>query len=90
MLTKKLNYNVSGTFVQDLIIRQMRKVAHFSKLWHEAMQEGDDVRGGLYCRMVGFEQAQIWSLMNIQGFEEDDDEFTMVSEYIVDAITLMK
>ena len=39
--------------------------------------------------MLGFEQAQIWSLMNIQGFE-NDAEFTMVSEYIVDAIALMK
>ena len=27
MLTKKLNYKVSGTFVQDLIIRQMQKAA---------------------------------------------------------------
>lgn len=90
MLTKKLNYKVSGTFVQDLIIRQMQKAAHFSKLWHEAMQDGDDVRDDLYCRMMGYEQAQIWSLMNIQGFEKDDDEFIMVSEYIVDAITLMK
>ena len=89
MLTKKLNYKVSGTFVQDLIIHQMQKAAHFSKLWHEAMQDGDDVRGGLYCRMLGYEQAQIWSLMNIQGFE-NDAEFIMVSEYIVDAIALMK
>lgn len=90
MLTKKLNYKVSGTFVQDLIIRQMQKAAHFSKLWHEAMQDGDDVRDRLYCRMMCYEQAQIWSLMNIQGFEDDDDEFIMVSEYIVDAIALMK
>lgn len=89
MLTKKLNYKVSGTFVQYLIIHQMQKAAHFSKLWHEAMQDGD-VREGLYCRMMGYEQAQIWSLMNIQGFEKDDDEFIMVSEYIVDAIALMK
>ena len=90
MLTKKLNYKVSGIFVQDLIIRQMQKAAHFSNLWHEAMQDGDDVRGGLYCRMLGFEQAKIWSLLEIQGFENNDDEFTMVSEYIVDAIALMK
>lgn len=90
MLTKKLNYKVSGTFVQDLIISKMQKAAHFSKLWHEAMQDGDDVRDTLYCRMLGYEQAQIWSLMNIQGFEDDDDEFIMVSEYIVDAIALMK
>ena len=90
MLTRKLNYNVSGTFVQDLIIHQMQKAAHFSKLWHEAMQDGDDVRDELYCRMMNYEQAQIWGLMNIQGFEKDDEEFIMVSEYIVDAIALMK
>ena len=89
MLTKKLNYKISGTFVQDLIICQMQKAAHFSKLWHEAMQDGDDVRGELYCRMLDYERAQIWSLMNIQGFE-NDAEFIMVSEYIVDAIALMK
>ena len=91
MLTKKLNYKVSGTFVQDLIIHQMEKAAHFSKLWHEALEDGDDVREGLYRRMMGYEQAEIWGLMNIQGFKmDDDDEFTMVSEYIVDAIALMK
>lgn len=90
MLTKKLNYKVSGTFVQDLIIHQMQEAAHFSKLWHEAMQDGDDVRDELYCRMMNYEQAEIWGLMNIQGFKQDDDEFIMVSEYIVDAIALMK
>ena len=90
MLTKKLNYKVSGTFVQDLIIHQMEKAAHFSKLWHEAMEDGDDVRAELYCRMMNYEQAEIWGLMNIQGFERNDDEFIMVSEYIVDAIALMK
>ena len=90
MLTKKLNYNVPGKFVQDLIIHQMEKAAHFSKLWHEAMEDGDDVRDELYCRMMNYEQAEIWGLMNIQGFERDDDEFIMVSEYIVDAIALMK
>lgn len=89
MLTKKLNYKVSGTFVQDLIIRQMQKAAHFSKLWHEAMQDGDDVRDELYCRMMNYEQAEIWGLLEIQGFEKND-EFIMVSEYIVDAIALMK
>lgn len=90
MLTKKLNYKISGTFVQDLIIRQMQKASYFSKLWHEAMQDGDDVRDELYCRMMTFEQAKIWSLLEIQGFKQDDDEFIMVSEYIVDAIALMK
>ena len=90
MLTKKLNYKVSGTLVQDLIIRQMEKAAYFSKLWHEAMEDGDNVRDELYCRMMNYEQAEIWGLMNIQGFERDNEEFIMVSEYIVDAIALMK
>lgn len=90
MLTKKLKYKVSGTFVQDLIIRQMQKAAYFSKLWHEEMKEGDEVREGLYCRMMNFEQTKIWSLLEVQGFKQDDTEFLMVSEYIVDAIALMK
>ena len=90
MLTKKLNYKISGTFVQDLIIRKMQKAAHFSKLWHEAMQDGDDVRDELYCHMMTYEQTQIWSLLEIQGSKWEDDEFIMVSEYIVDAIALMK
>ena len=90
MLTKKLNYKISGTFIQDLIIRQMQKAAHFSKLWHEAMQDEDDVRAGLYCRMLNYEQAEIWGLLKIQGFKNNDEEFIMVSEYIVDAISLMK
>ena len=90
MLTRANNYCVNGITIQDLIIRQMHKAAHFSKLWHEAMEDGDEVRDELYCRMMNYEQAEIWGLMNIQGFERDDDEFIMVSEYIVDAIALMK
>lgn len=90
MLTKKLNYKVSGTFVQDLIIRQMKSASNFSQLWHEAMQEGDDVRGEIYFRTMIFEQTKIWSLLEIQGIKSDDDEFLMVSDYIADAIDLMK
>ena len=90
MLTKANNYIIKGEKLQDLIIHKMQKASHFSKLWHEAMQEGDNVRDELYCRMMNYEQAQIWGLMNIQGFDKDDEEFIMVSEYIVDIISLMK
>ena len=90
MLTKKLNYKISGTFVQDLIIRKMQKAAHFSNLWHEALQNGDDVRDEIYCRMMTYEQTQIWVLLEIQGFKWEDDEYIRVSEYILDAIASMK
>lgn len=81
MLTKKLNYKISGTFVQDLIIRQMQKASYFSKLWHEAMKDGDDVRDELYCRMMNFEQAKIWILLEIQGFKQDETDRNCNGQY---------
>lgn len=89
MLTKKMNYKIPGTFVQGLILRQMRMAAMYTHSLYKAMIDGDEAGEYTYCKLKNYEQAEIWPLLEIQGIERDTDEFNMVMGYIVDLISYM-
>lgn len=89
MLTKKMNYKIPGTFVQGLILRQMRMAAMYTHSLYKAMIDGDEASEYTYCKLKNYEQAEIWPLLEVQGIERDTDEFNMVMGYIVDLISYM-
>lgn len=67
MLTKKQNYKIPGTFVQGLILRQMRMAAMYTHSLYKAMLDGDEKGDYTYSKLKNYEQAEIWPLLEIQG-----------------------
>lgn len=89
MLTKKNNYCVKGITIQGLILRQMRKAALYTREWYKAMNEGDGNGEYTFCKLLNLEQAELYSLLEVQGLKRESKEFNMVIGYIIDRISNM-
>lgn len=85
-------YCIDGVRLQHRIISLMESASDCFKDEQECLDEGNHVASEVYHRTAILEQDKIWGLMEIMGFnaDEEDDEFDMVSEYIIDAIQNMK
>lgn len=85
-------YCMTGGRLQHRIISLMKSAADCFKDAQECLDDGNQVASEFYYRVALLEQDKIWGLMEIMGFnaDEEDDEFDMVSEYIMDAIQNMK
>lgn len=85
-------YCMTGEHLQHRIIHYMKSASDCLKDEQDAIEDGNHVVSEFYRRVALLEQDKIWGLMEIMGFnaDEEDDEFDMVSEYIMDAIQNMK
>lgn len=82
-------YAIDGERLQQRIIHYMESAADSLRDEQECIENGNHVASEFYHRVALLEQDKIWGLMEIMGFN-DDDEFDMVSEYIMDAIQNME
>lgn len=89
MLTRANNYCVKGITIQGLILRQMRKAAIYTRSWYKAMNEGDENGEYTFCKLLNLEQAELYSLLEVQGLQRDSEEFSMVIGHIIDMISNM-
>ena len=89
MLTKKMNYKIPGVTIQGLILRQMRMAALYSRKASRAYNNGDPNGESTYETLQSLEQAEINSLLELQGIVRDTDEYNMVWAYIRDMIAYM-
>ena len=88
MLTEN-NYKIPGTKIQGLILRQMRKASLYARSWYKAMDEGDENGEYTFCKLLNLEQAELYSLLEVQGLERDSKEFSMVIGHVIDMIHYM-
>lgn len=89
MLTRANNYCVKGITIQGLILRQMHKAAIYTRSWYKAMNEGDENGEYTFCKLLNLEQAELYSLLEVQGLKRESEEFNMVIGHIIDMISNM-
>ena len=89
MLTGKMNYKIPGVTIQGLILRQMHMSAMYAREAFRAYNNGDPNGEYTYETLQSLEQAEINSLLELQGIVRDTDEYNMVWAYIRDMIAYM-
>lgn len=89
MLTKKMNYKIPGVALQGLILRQMHMSALYAREAFRAHNTGDENGEYTYETLQSLEQAEINSLLELQGIVRDTAEYNMVWAYISDMIAYM-